>query len=193
MFQSEKAMGMEPAVSSCDPSYRAATEKVTRCVIPCIASRPVALAVKIALLAGAEPKSIGLVRVKTASGWLAVSRIPARPEGVLPPAVTVLRSTRNVAAETWAWAMRNFPVTAVVRATKVPCCQRKSSGTRYPADDPFATVQVPSTEELPAAAGVGLAGGRTSAAGTGPTRDCTEMNPPATTSTTTPARVHRNR
>src|ERR1035438_5900953 len=162
MSQSEKTMGMEPAASSCDPAYRAATAKVTRCVVPCVASRPVALAVKVALMAGAEPMTIGLGRGEAGPRWLAVSRIPASPEGVLPPAVTLLRSTRNVAEETSAWAMTNCPVTAVVRATKVPCCQRNSSGTRYPADDPFATVQVPSVEELPAPAGVGLTCGRTS-------------------------------
>src|SRR5471030_1955907 len=192
MFQSEKTIGMEPAAASCEPAYRAAIAKVTNCVVPCIASRPVALALKVALMAGAERMMIGLVRVKTASGWLAVSRIPASPEGFLQPAVTVLRSTRKVAEETSVRAMTNFPVTAVVLATKVPCCQRKTSGTRYPADDPFTTVQVPSMEELPAPAGVGPTRGRTSAGVTGPARDCTEKNPPATTSTSTPTRVHRN-
>src|ERR1019366_9391721 len=93
MPQSENRIGIDPATSNVDPSFRAVRVTVTERVVPCIASRPVASTVKVLPTTGVEPRTIGAVRLKVASRWAAVSMIWASCGCGLPPSSSVVRST----------------------------------------------------------------------------------------------------
>lgn len=99
--QSESVIGIVPATCRAAPFRRAVIVTVTSCETPCMASRPMAIAVKVAPEANVELSTTGWERLNVAFGYFLVSRLVASCGSVLPPTLTVVRSMRKFAELTW--------------------------------------------------------------------------------------------